>query len=72
MFNLAIDSKLRGSDLVKIKIGDIVNGGSVAARAMIMQKKTNRPVQFEITKTTREAIWDWAKYSTEVNLNTCF
>jgi integrase len=61
MFNLAIDSKLRGSDLVKIKIQDVINGGSVAARAMIMQQKTGRPVQFEITKNTREAISDWVK-----------
>jgi len=61
MFNLAIDSKLRGSDLVKIKIQDVINGGSVASRAMIMQQKTGRPVQFEITKNTREAISDWVK-----------
>ena len=59
MFNLAIDSKLRGSDLVKIKLSDIFNGGSVAKRAMIMQQKTGRPVQFEITDTTREAITAW-------------
>ena len=39
MFNLAIDSKLRGSDLVKIKLNDVLNGGSVANRAMIMQQK---------------------------------
>lgn len=61
MFNLAIDSKLRGSDLVKIKINDILNGGTVAKRAMIMQLKTGRPVQFEITENTREAISTWVE-----------
>lgn len=59
MFNLAIDSKLRGSDLVKIKFTDISNGGTVASRAMVMQQKTGRPVQFEITEHTREAIALW-------------
>lgn len=61
MFNLAIDSKLRGSDLVKIKRNDVLNAGSVANRAMVMQQKTNRPVQFEITQNTREAISHWAQ-----------
>jgi len=59
MFNLAIDSKLRGCDLVCLKVFDVVNGGTVMSRAKIMQKKTKRPVQFEITKMTREAISDW-------------
>lgn len=61
MFNLAIDSKLRGSDLVRIKRTDVINGGRVANRAMVMQQKTNRPVQFEITDNTREAIAHWAQ-----------
>jgi len=61
MFNLAIDSKLRGSDLVKIKLNDILHGGTVAKRAMIMQQKTGRPVQFEITENTREAISIWVE-----------
>lgn len=61
MFNLAIDSKLRGSDLVKIKLNDILIGGTVAKRAMIMQQKTGRPVQFEITENTREAISTWVE-----------
>ena len=59
MFNLAIDSKLRGSDLVKIKFTDVSHGGTVASRAMVMQKKTGRPVQFEITEHTRDAINLW-------------
>ncbi|MFT5134154.1 MAG: integrase, partial [Gammaproteobacteria bacterium] len=59
LFNLAIDSKLRGSDLVKMKVSDISKAGIVSARAMVLQQKTGRPVQFEITEQTREAISDW-------------
>jgi len=50
---------LRGSDLVKIKVSDISNAGAVMSRAMVMQQKTGRPVQFEITESTREAISNW-------------
>jgi integrase len=56
LFNLA---KLRGSDLVKIRVSDISNSGVVSSRAMILQQKTTQPVQFEITEGTREAITDW-------------
>ena len=63
LFNLAIDSKLRGSDLVKMKISDISNSGVVSARAMVLQQKTGRPVQFEITEQTREAISEWMTYA---------
>ena len=59
MFNLAIDGKLRGSDLVKIKFTDVSHGETVASRAMVMQQKTGRPVQFEITEQTRDAINLW-------------
>ena len=59
LFNLAIDSKLRGSDLVKIKVNDISNSGVVSSRAMILQQKTSQPVQFEITEGTRDSITDW-------------
>lgn len=59
LFNLAIDSKLRSSDLVKMKVSDISNAGVVSTRAMVLQQKTSRPVQFEITEQTREAISDW-------------
>ena len=59
LFNLAIDSKLRGSDLVKIKVSDISNSGVVSTRAMVLQQKTRQPVQFEITEGTRESIMDW-------------
>ncbi|MBU1286594.1 MAG: tyrosine-type recombinase/integrase [Alphaproteobacteria bacterium] len=56
LFNLAIDSKLRGCDLVRLKVGDVVAGGHVKSRGMIIQKKTGRPVQFEITENTRRSI----------------
>src|SRR5580704_13880837 len=49
MFNLAIDSKLKGCDLVRLKIDDVCAGGRVRERATVVQKKTGRPVQFEIT-----------------------
>ena len=59
LFNLAIDSKLRGCDLVKLRVEDIVSGGQVRNRALICQQKTGSPVQFEITDQTREAIGAW-------------
>jgi integrase len=59
MFNLAIDSKLRGCDLVRLRIDDVFLGGRVRDRATVIQKKTGRPVQFEITEQTRIAIGDW-------------
>ena len=59
LFNLAIDSKLRGRDLVGLRVHDVVQGSHVAARAIGMQKKTQRPVQFEITEQTRDAVAGW-------------
>jgi integrase len=56
LFNLALDSKLRGCDLVGLRVHDVVQGGGVAPRAIVMQKKTQRPVQFEITEQTRDAV----------------
>ena len=50
MFNLAIDSKLKGCDLVRLRIDDVFAGGRVRDRATVIQKKTGRPVQFEITE----------------------
>ena len=49
LFNLGLDSKLRGCDLVALKVRDICHGDQVASRAVVMQHKTQRPVQFEIT-----------------------
>ena len=59
LFNLAIDSKLRGCDLVSLKIGDVCAGGRARERATVIQRKTGRPVQFEITEQTRSSIRDW-------------
>jgi integrase len=59
MFNLAIDSKLRGCDLVSLLVRDVSQGDRVASRAMVMQQKTHRPVQFEITEPTRQADSAW-------------
>jgi len=61
LFNLGIDSKLRGCDLVGLKVRDICHGDQVASRAMVMQHKTQRPVQFEITPATRDAVQKWIK-----------
>ena len=62
LFNLAIDSKLRACDLLKLRVSDIATGGRIGSRAMIMQQKTKRPVQFEITPRTRESISQWIKH----------
>jgi integrase len=59
LFNLAIDSKLRGCDLVRLQVDDVCAGDRVRDRATIIQKKTGRPVQFEIAKQTRASIQDW-------------
>ena len=59
MFNLAIDSKLRGCDLVGLKVQDVAPCGHVGARAIVMQRKTQRPVQFKLTEQTREAVAGW-------------
>ena len=67
LFNLAIDSKLRACDLVRLRVRDIAHGDQVARRTMVMQRKTQRPVQFEITEQTRQAIRTWID---EANLGT--
>ena len=59
LFDLAIDSKLRGCDLVKIRIGTIVAGPTIRARSMVTQQKTGRPVQFEITADARASLLAW-------------
>src|SRR5215471_19221356 len=61
MFNLGIDSKLRACDLVSLRVRDVSHGDRVAARAIVMQQKTQRPVQFEITPPTREAVEAWIR-----------
>ena len=59
LFNLAIDSKLRGCDLAGLKVSDVAQGGRISSRAIIMQQKTHRPVQFEITEQTRDSLKAW-------------
>ena len=61
MFNLAIDSKLRGCDVVALKVADIAPGGYAVDRATVRQKKTGRPVRFELTEQTRQAVDDYFK-----------
>ena len=59
LFDLAIDSKLRGCDIVKMRIGDIVAGGAQRTRATVVQQKTNRPVQFELMTEARKTLLTW-------------
>lgn len=56
LFNLAIDSKLRACDLVRLKVEDVCSGRVVRDRGIVIQKKTGRPVQFEITEVTRQSV----------------
>lgn len=59
LFDLGIDSKLRGCDLLKLRVNDVCHRDKVANRAIVMQQKTKRPVQFEITPPTRQAVEKW-------------
>ena len=59
MFNVAIDSKLRGCDLVRLRVSDIHLGDSIRLRTVIVQQKTGRPVPFELTESTRESLTSW-------------
>lgn len=59
LFDLAVDSKLRGCDLVKVRIGDLVAGGNVRSRATIIQQKTGHPVQFELLEPARRSLLTW-------------
>jgi integrase len=61
LFDLGIDSELRGSDLVALKVRDVCHGDQVATRAIVMQHKTQRPVQFEIMQATRDALQAWVR-----------
>ena len=61
LFNLGLDSKLRGCDLVALRVRDVCHGDRVANRAIVLQHKTHRPVQFEITATTQDAVQTWIR-----------
>jgi hypothetical protein len=72
LFNLAIDSRLRGCDLTALKVHDVAPAGPVASRAIVMQRKTQRPVQFEITDQTRDAVGRGLLWLAFVRTRTCF
>ncbi len=63
LFNLAVNSKLRSCDLVRLRVRDVAHGDHVSNRAIVMQQKTRRPVQFEITEQTRESVTAWIRYA---------
>jgi integrase len=62
LFDLAIDSKLRGCDVVKIRISELVSGGRVRTRATVVQQKTGRPVQFELLEAARSSLQTWLEH----------
>lgn len=59
LFNIALDSKLRGCDVVKLMVNDVFHGGEILSRGMVMQQKTHHPVRFEITEQTRKSLQTW-------------
>jgi integrase len=59
IFDLALDSELRGCDLVALKVSDLVSCSGLRSRVMILQRKTGRPVQFEVTEQTRRSVANW-------------
>jgi integrase len=61
LFDIALDSKLRGCDVISLRLPDIVAAGAVRSRAIVIQQKTGRPVQFEITEQTRRSLVDWIR-----------
>ena len=63
LFNLAIDSKLRGCDLVALRVDDVAPNGYAIDRANVRQRKTGRPVRFELTEVTRQALDDYLRVS---------
>nr|WP_319515221.1 tyrosine-type recombinase/integrase [uncultured Cohaesibacter sp.] len=62
LFNLAIDSKLRGCDLVRLKVADVFAAGTIKERVSILQSKTGKPVRFEITEGTRKSLQEWINH----------
>ncbi len=61
LFNLGIDSKLRACDLTALRVRDICHGNQIASRAIVLQRKTQRPVQFEISAPARDAVQAWIR-----------
>lgn len=63
LFNLAIDSKLRGCDLVALKVSDVMRSGDILTRTSVVQQKTGSPVMFEIIAHTRQSLRTWIAYA---------
>jgi integrase len=61
LFDVALDSKLRGSDVVSLRLPDILAAGALRHRAIVIQQKTGRPVQFELTEQTRRSLSEWLR-----------
>ena len=72
LFDLGLDSKLRACDLVRLRVRDICHGDRISTRAIVKQQKTSKPVQFEITPPTREAVAEWIKQAHLSNENYLF
>ena len=72
MFNLALDSKLRACDLIKLKVRDIAHGSAIQSRAILIQQKTQKPVQFEITQKTRASLVEWINFKKLQNTDFLF
>lgn len=72
LFNLALDSKLRACDLLNLRVSDVSNGETINNRATVLQQKTGRPVQFEITRKSRKAVGDWIERAGLVGTNYLF
>ncbi len=69
LFNLAIDSKLRGCDLVNLHVRDVTHGDQILPRALVVQRKTQQPVQFELIEPTRSAVSTWCSLSDTPEIN---
>lgn len=72
LFNIAIDSKLRGCDFVQLRVADLINSDQVRERVSVIQSKTSRPVQFELTENTRDSVMNWASTPEMINCSYMF
>ncbi|NOQ94148.1 MAG: tyrosine-type recombinase/integrase [Methylophaga sp.] len=72
LFNLAIDSKLRSCDLVTLKVRDLTNGNTILPRVMVLQQKTKKPVQFEVTEQTRDSLSKWITFGERLSSDYLF
>lgn len=72
LFDVALDSKLRGCDVVALRMGDLMTAGALRRRAIVLQRKTGRPVQFEITEQTRQSVSQWLSTRRQADSNWVF